>query len=250
MPSVNKQQLIAVIPQYSNVIRGQQSAATITLHKNYVGNSINIGAITDVKVEYLNNDLTVFKHESKSDSKLTYGAGENKNAISVNLTGDESLALTLDDNNINGEVWIRVTITEGISPVVLPLLKYGNVYNPGQEIGDLVASRYAMPSTVYKVQNLGVDFSTSNPAGGQIFFNSDLPSQVSKIKIAVKSNFGVCFNSFNFKINPNFNFLLIFDCECSNKLRILNFLLHMDLKFPFKFLCLNCKLKLELTTKS
>ena len=119
MPSVNKQQLIAVIPQYSNVIRGQQSAATITLHKNYVGNSINIGAITDVKVEYLNNDLTVFKTESKSDSKLTFGSRETRNAISVSLTGDQTLALTLDDNNINGEVWIRVTKSTGNGTTII-----------------------------------------------------------------------------------------------------------------------------------
>ena len=140
MPSVNKQQLIAVLPQYSNIIRGQQSAATITLHKDYVGNSIDIGAITDVKVEYLNNDLSVFKTESKSDSKLTYGGSnsEQRNAISLSLTGAETLALTLDDNNINGEAWVRVTITEGTGPVTLPLLKYGNVYNPGQAIGDTV----------------------------------------------------------------------------------------------------------------
>ena len=128
MPSVNKQQLIAVLPEYSNVIRGQQDAATITLHKDYVGNSIDIGSITDVKVEYLNNDLTVFKTQSKVNATLTSGSGESRNAISLSMTGDETLALTLDANNINGEVWARITITEVISPVVLPLLKLGNVY--------------------------------------------------------------------------------------------------------------------------
>ena len=174
MPSVNKQQLIAVIPQYSNVIRGQQTAATITLHKDYVGNSIDIGAITNVKVEYLNNDLAVFKTELKSDSTLTFGAGESKNAISLSLTGSETLALTLDDNNINGEVWARITITEGISPVALPLLKLGNVYNPGQEIGDTVASRYSMPSTVYKLKDLGTTYANANPAAGGLFFNSEI----------------------------------------------------------------------------
>ena len=190
MPSVNKQQLIAVLPEYSNVIRGQQDAATITLHKDYVGNSINIGSITNVKVEYLNNDLVAFKTQEKTLGTLTYGSGESRNAISVSMTGDETLALTLDANNINGEVWVRLTVTEGISPVALPLLKLGNVYDAGANIGDMVASRYGMPSTVYGIKDLGSEYDGSNPAQGQIFFNSDLPSQVSKIKIAVKDDKG------------------------------------------------------------
>ena len=190
MPSVNKQQLIAVLPEYSNVIRGQQDAATITLHKDYVGNPLNIGSIIDVKVEYLNNDLTIFKTQSKANATLTFGSGESRNAISLSMTGTETLALTLDANNINGEVWARVTITEGISPVVLPLLKLGNVYNPGQSIGDTVASRYGMPSTVYGIKDLGNQYDGSNPAAGQIYFNSDIPSQVSKIKLAVKDDKG------------------------------------------------------------
>lgn len=113
MPSVNKQQLIAVLPEYSNVIRGQQDSATITLHKDYVGNTIDIGSITNVKVEYLNNDLVVFKTQSKLNATLTYGTGETGNAIAISLSGDETLALTLDANNINGEVWVRVTVQEG-----------------------------------------------------------------------------------------------------------------------------------------
>ena len=190
MPSVNKQQLIAVLPEYSNVIRGQQDSATITLHKDYVGNTIDIGSITNVKVEYLNNDLVVFKTQSKLNATLTYGTGETGNAIAISLSGDETLALTLDANNINGEVWVRVTVQEGISPVVLPMLKLGNVYDAGANIGDTVASRYTMPSTVYGIKDLGDGYSSLNPAQGELFFNSAVPAQVSKIKVGIKDDKG------------------------------------------------------------
>ena len=70
MPNVNSQGIIAVSPEIINIIRGQQANVTITLHKDFVGNGITIGAITDVVVEYVNTDNQVFKTQSKQNANL------------------------------------------------------------------------------------------------------------------------------------------------------------------------------------
>jgi hypothetical protein len=194
MPSVNSSGIIAVSAEYINIIRGQQASITISLHKDYVGNAINIGAITDVVAEYVNTDNQIFKTESKSANTLTYGAAnsDQMNQISISLSASETAALPLNDNNINGECWVRFKVTEGISEVVLPILKLGNVYDAGDQIGEIVASRYGVPSTVYSVAGANnTYYANNNPSQGQIIFNAPLPSQVTKFKIALKDDKGV-----------------------------------------------------------
>ena len=126
MPSVNSSGIIAVSSEYINIIRGQQASITVSLHKNYVGNQINIGAITEVIAEYVNTDNQIFKTQSKTGNNLVYGAanGDTQNQISLSLTAQETAALPLNDNNVNGECWIRLKVTEGISQAVLPILKF------------------------------------------------------------------------------------------------------------------------------
>lgn len=70
------------------------------------------------------------------------------------------------------------------------MLKLGNVYDAGANIGDTVASRYTMPSTVYGIKDLGDGYSSLNPAQGELFFNSAVPAQVSKIKVGIKDDKG------------------------------------------------------------
>ena len=137
MPSVNSQNIIAVLPSTINIIRGQQWNASITLHKNYVGNTIDIGASSEVKVEFVNTNNSIFKTLTKTGGTLIYGASntDDRNKISLELTGSETLALPLEDDNVSGEVWVRVRVTESISEVVLPLLKLGQVYDAGDQIG-------------------------------------------------------------------------------------------------------------------
>lgn len=91
MPSVNSQNIITVLPQYINIIRGQQWNATITLHKNYVGNTIDIGASANVVIEYVNSNNAIFKTQSKSAANLVYGnsTSDARNQISLSLTGTE-----------------------------------------------------------------------------------------------------------------------------------------------------------------
>ena len=194
MPSVNSSGIIAVSSEYISIIRGQQASHTISLHKNFVGNAINIGAITEVVAEYVNTDNQIFKTESKTANTLVFGAanGDTQNQISISLTAAETAALPLNDNNVNGECWVRLKVTEGISEVVLPILKIGNVYDAGDQIGDIVASRYGVPSTVYSVAGANnTYFANNNPSQGQIIFNAALPSQVTKFKIALKDDKGV-----------------------------------------------------------
>ena len=130
MPSVNSQNIISVLPQYINIIRGQQWNATITLHKNYVGNTIDIGSSSNVIIEFVNSNNAIFKTQSKANGNLVYGNSntDGRNQISLSLTGSETLGLPLEANNVNGEVWVRVKVTQQISEVTLPLLKLGNIY--------------------------------------------------------------------------------------------------------------------------
>ena len=109
MPSVNSSGIIAVSSEYISIIRGQQASHTISLHKNFVGNAINIGAITEVVAEYVNTDNQIFKTESKTANTLVFGAanGDTQNQISISLTAAETAALPLNDNNVNGECWVR-----------------------------------------------------------------------------------------------------------------------------------------------
>ena len=194
MPNVNSQGIIAVSPEIINIIRGQQANVTITLHKDFVGNGITIGAITDVVVEYVNTDNQVFKTQSKQNANLVFGAANTdaKNQISITLSASETAALPLEDNNVNGECFIRLKVTEGISEVTLPMLKIGNVYDAGDVIGDIVASRYGMPSTVYSVGAVSQGgYNGVNPTQGQILFNSSIPSQVTEFKLALKDDKGI-----------------------------------------------------------
>lgn len=193
MPNVQNQNLIVVNPGYLNVIRGQQTNVTVTLHKNFVGNPINIGNISNVVAEYIDTNNNIVKTESKSANTLTFGAvnSDAQNQVALFLTGTETAALPLDDSNASGELWVRFKITEGISEVVLPKLKLGNIFDAGDNIGEIVASRFTSPSSVYKVSALGsAAFQANQPAQGQIIFNSDQPNQVTMVKIANKDDKG------------------------------------------------------------
>ena len=183
MPSVNSQNIILVAPEVINIVRGQQAQATVTLHQNYVGNELSIGAANEVILEFYNTNNVLFKTESKQAGTLNWG---NTNQISVELTGQETLALPMMDNNVQGEVFIRVKVTLSVSEVILPTMKIGNVYDAGKNIAEVTFSRYGVPSAVYKVSHLGLaDYGNTNnrPTQGQILFNSANPSQVTRIML-------------------------------------------------------------------
>ena len=193
MPNVTNQNLHIVLPSLINIIRGQAMSAKVTLHKNFVGNPLIVGQLSECVVEYIDVNNQVFKTQSIGANNLIFGnvTGEKANEISIELTAGETAGLAFSANNINGELFVRFKITEGISEVLMPKLKIGNVYDAGDQIGDIVASRFTVPSTVYKVKHLGsAQYNSMMPAQGELVFNSEVPSQISKVKVANKDDKG------------------------------------------------------------
>ena len=123
MPNVTSQNLFAVLPSMINIIRGQATSAIVTLHKNYVGNPIPVALLNDCKVEYIDGNNQVVKTQSLGANNLIHGSGETANQISIEITASESAALNLSQAGISGELFVRITITEAASEVVLPKLK-------------------------------------------------------------------------------------------------------------------------------
>ncbi len=189
MPNVTSQNLFAVLPSMINIIRGQATSAKVTLHKNYVGNSLPIALQKDVKVEYIDGNNLVFKTESVSAQNLIFGTGELNNQMSIEVTAQESAALNLSEAGISGELYVRITVTLAADTVVLPKLKIGNVFDAGDQIGEIVASRFTVPSTVYKIKALD-NYANTNPGAGEMVFNSITPSQVTMVKVSNQDDKG------------------------------------------------------------
>ena len=191
MPNVTSQNLFAVLPSMINIIRGQATSAKVTLHKNYVGNALPIAMQNNVIVEYINSDNVVFKTESVTPipSSLIYGTGELANQISIEVTAQESAALNFSASGIQGELYIRISITQASQTVVLPKLKVGNVYDAGDQIGDIVASRFTVPSTVYKIKALD-NYAATMPGAGEMIFNSATPASITMVKISNQDDKG------------------------------------------------------------
>ena len=191
MPNVTSQTLFVVLPSMINIIRGQATSCKVTLHKNYVGNALPVHLLQAIEVDYIDSEGTVVKTQSKAAANLIYGSGELANQISLELTAEESAALDLSPANIQGELYLKFRITESISTVIMPNLKAGNIYDAGDQIGDIVASRFSVPSTVYKIQSLGTTaFANNNPGSGEMIFNSEIPSQITMVKVANQDDKG------------------------------------------------------------
>ena len=191
MPNVTSQNLFVVLPSMINIIRGQATSANVTLHKNYVGNALPVGLQNEVVLEYIDGNNTVIKTQSLGAANLNFGSNATSNEVSIEITAVESAALNLSDAGIQGELFVRFSITEAASVVVLPQLKIGNIFDAGDNIGDIVASRFSVPSTVYTIKGLSTPFyASNNPAAGEIIFNSEIPSQISMVKVSNQDDKG------------------------------------------------------------
>ena len=169
MPNVTSQNLFVVLPSMINIIRGQATSANVTLHKNYVGNALPVGLQNEVVLEYIDGNNTVIKTQSLGAANLNFGSNATSNEVSIEITAQESAALNLSDAGIQGELFVRFSITEASSIVILPQLKIGNIFDAGDNIGDIVASRFSVPSTVYTIKGLSTPFyASNNPAAGEI----------------------------------------------------------------------------------
>lgn len=156
MPTATSQNIIVVLPEVKRVIRGQATSVNFVIHKDYIGNQLNISNATEVKVELIDNNLTVFKTLKKTDGTLSYGAANSsaQGEVSIPLTAEETATLPLASNNINGEVWARFTVTQSINQVVLPKIKWADIFDAGQNVSSgIVASRFTLPAPVYTLKS-------------------------------------------------------------------------------------------------
>lgn len=49
MPTVQNQNIIAVLPELVRVVRGHANSINLSLHENYIGHHLNIGIANEVK---------------------------------------------------------------------------------------------------------------------------------------------------------------------------------------------------------
>ena len=156
MPQASNQDIIVVLPEIRRIIRGQAQSFNFVIYKNNVGNQLNINNAAEVIAEVSDQNLNVIKTVRKSDNTLTYGAANSdvQGEVVISLTPEESSTLTLDDNNINGELYVKFTVKHSINEIVIPPVKTANIFDAGQNIGDgVVASRFTLPAPVYTVKS-------------------------------------------------------------------------------------------------
>jgi hypothetical protein len=189
MPTVSNQNIIAVLPELARIIRGQANSVKISLHQDYIGNQLNIGVTNEVKVELYNTSNELVVSFAKSLGTLTYGEtnGEQRGEINIPLTAQQTAALPFNTENISGILKARIYVTLFNQIVELPSIKLANIYDAGKVIGDIVASRFTLPGSVYKVKSLAI---SEKPAAGEIIINDSNPSGVTKIRIAITDDKG------------------------------------------------------------
>ena len=90
MPSVISNNFILQIPELVLVNRGVQSLITVSLHRDFLGNLVDIVNLNDVTVKVINNVGTTVKIFKKSDSTLTYGSGSTKGRLILSLSSTET----------------------------------------------------------------------------------------------------------------------------------------------------------------
>ena len=189
MPTVSNQNLIVVLPELARIVRGQSSSIGITLHQDHVGNQLNIGITDNVIVDVYNAENQLIYSVSKSNGTLLFGAANTdlRGAISLEFSAEQTAALPFGDLNFHGAIKCKITVVRGITQTQLPTLKLANIYDAGDKIGDIVASRFTLPGAVYKVKSLS---STDKPAGGELVVNDEDPNGVTKIRIALTDDKG------------------------------------------------------------
>ena len=190
MPTASNQSIIVVLPAVIRIVRGQATSVNFTIHKDYIGNQLNITNAAEVKVELINSSLSVFKTLKKSDGTLTYGApnSDYQGEVSIPLTAEETAALPLSANNINGEVWARFSITQSINEVLMPKIKFANIFDAGENVSaGIVASRFTLPAPVYSLKSSTIG---DTVAHGEIVTNSLAPGNITQIKFSVTDDKG------------------------------------------------------------
>ena len=188
MPTVSNQNILVVLPELARIIRGQSNSIALTLHQDYVGNQLNIGITDNVLIDVFNSENQLIYSASKLNSSLVYGApnSDQQGAVQLAFTAEQTAALPFGDL-AQGAIKCKITVVLGITEVKLPTLKLANVYSGGDQIGEVFASRFTLPGSVYKVKSLSI---LDKPAAGEIIVNDEDPSGITKIRVAITDDKG------------------------------------------------------------
>jgi hypothetical protein len=176
MASVSSNNLILVIPEYLEIVRGQALSGSITLHQNYVGNPLNIGTLNDLTLQIFDDKDTLIKSYNKVAGNLSYGTGSSnaQGTLNFTLTGAETLTMS------KGDVHIVVTTVFPINSYVLPKLKIGRTFDSGEVMpSGALAGRFTVPAPVYSVRSFS--YGSDLPALGEVVMNVTNPASVTKI---------------------------------------------------------------------
>ena len=180
MPSVNRQNVYLILEDKKTIIRGQSQTIVLDLHRNYVGNLIDLNQIYDLTYKLNSSNGAEIKTGSFRLGTVSVGIGDTQGQMSFTITGTETLNLP------SGDLEIDVVLTDasgqGFNAVtILPKLKVATIANAGETLPDgSIAGRIVTPNVIYSVKSFS---EVANPAPSEIILNSDRPVAVNRIRL-------------------------------------------------------------------
>ena len=189
MPQFQSQNIIVTTTEIYQVVRGRSASFDMIIHEGQVGNQLNIGVQTNVKLEIFNESNEIIATFQKVDNTLTYGAinSEDKGKVNFALTESQTLGLPLDGSGVNGFVKAKVTVVQGTNTTIIQSFKIGRIFMPGQILGDTVVSRFTLPAPVYTLGSLD---GTGVLGAGTMITNAANPAAITSIKISLTDDKG------------------------------------------------------------
>ena len=189
MPQFQSQNIIVTTTEIYQVVRGRSASFDMIIHEGQVGNQLNIGVQTNVKLEIFNESNEIIATFQKVDNTLTYGAinSEDKGKVNFALTESQTLGLPLDGSGVNGFVKAKVTVVQGTNTTIIQAFKIGRIFMPGQILGDTVVSRFTLPAPVYTLGSLD---GTGVLGAGTMITNAANPAAITSIKISLTDDKG------------------------------------------------------------
>ena len=182
MPKVQSSNFILLLPQLVNINRGVDKIITVSLHDGFIGNTVDIVNLNEVVINVINSNNIIVKTFKKSDSTLSFGVGNEKGLIYLNLTSVETKNLP------QGSVHIEMSITTGVKLFNLPRLRIGSTVDGGVVLPDgTVPGRFSIPAPIYKIKSFNLNTNQPQegdlPAAGETVFETSNPKGLTNIII-------------------------------------------------------------------
>ena len=152
MPSVNRQSIFLILAEHKTVIRGQAQTFLLKLHREYIGNLIDLNLVDNVEFKIFDSAGVQVKAGSRKTGSVTVGVGANIGQMQFDITGAETLNLP------SGDIKVEVIVTDATGlnfekRTILPKLKLGTITNAGETLPDgSIAGRFVSPSIIYKIK--------------------------------------------------------------------------------------------------